>query len=513
MNFIAKKLSWREIDSSHRLMLLIVATLGLFNFFFGEIVPVNDGFGWDGATYARMTRELWSMISEGQLSFYYAQRILPCAIVRGLLLLVGAPFSANNIIRGFELYNLVLLFTSCWLWKRLADNFSISLVGRWLGFSGLFLSFMASKQVFFYPVLTDVTAFFVGMLLLLFYVEKRPLALLATTITGALAWQVVGICGAMLIFFLRHDLTSEAIEPAPSRLWLNPDTHSRRIIRGWAILLIVTIASVSDYLNGSGAMPAWKDLRSVRWLMESHAPLEKLFTGLPSVAGVAIALVMLIGSGLLSRSLYTDSWKNRLPLVLLAIAAVLIPRTIVGVISNPAVKNVSGLSTIVSVTFLPPNGKFFLPLVTLTVYWGPVVMLLLLKWKDFCIEARKLGPGFMAVVALSLPLGLCTEPRFITCAWPFFVLGAVLVMERTAVGARFKLVFSVLTLFFSQFWLPINSAPWSTDYYGGYNSLYFMHQGMFMIMDAIPYTIYVVFIGATFLWLRAAMLVAKPVNG
>jgi hypothetical protein len=115
----------------------------------------------------------------------------------------------------------------------------------------------------------------------------------------------------------------------------------------------------------------------------------------------------------------------------------------------------------------------------------------------------------VAVVALSLPLGLCAEPRYVTCAWPFFVLGAVLVMERAIWDPSFKFVFSVLTILYSQFWLPINSAPWTPDYYGGYNSLYFMHQGMFMVMDVLPYILYVIFIAATFLWLRNSLLTNK----
>ena len=511
MKFIIKSLSWREIDSSHRLMVLIVATLGLFNFFFGETVPVNEGFGWDGVTYATMARSLELMISEGQLSFYYAQRILPSAIVRCLLLLLGASFSAINIIRGFELYNLVLLVASCWLWKRLADNFAISLSGRWLGFSGLFLSYMASKQVFFYPVLTDVTAFFTGMLLLLFYVEKRPLALFVTAIVGAFAWQVVGVCGALLIFFLGTDLPSEAIKPASDRLLLNTDRHGRAIMRWWSVLLIISIAGfavlagVDGYLNRSGMVLNWNYPHVVGGLIKYLVPLEKLLTGLPSLAGVTVALVMLVGSGLFFRALCTNPWKKRLPLMLLAIAALLIPRLMVGLIANPSALNVSGLKTVVYVTLLPPPGKFLLSIVTLSVYWGPVVMLLLAKWKDFCIEARKLGPGYLAVVALSLPLGLSAEPRFITCAWPFFVLGAVLAMERTTMGRSFKYVFTILTIFYSQFWLPINSAPWTLDYYGGYNSLYFMHQGMFMIMGVIPYIFYVIFLGITFIWLCRSM--------
>ena len=120
-------------------MFLVVLVLGLLNFFWGERVPAGGGFGWDGVVYAHMVRNLGSMISEGQLSSYYAQRILPSAIVRGMLLCSGVPMNNTNIIRGFEVYNLVLLLGACWAWKRISGAVHLSLAGRWIGFSGIFV--------------------------------------------------------------------------------------------------------------------------------------------------------------------------------------------------------------------------------------------------------------------------------------------------------------------------------------------------------------------------------------
>src|SRR5450759_2625136 len=102
MKLIEKAFSWNEIQSSHRLMILIVLALGLLNFFWGEKVPAGGGFGWDGVLYADMVRNLDSMISGGQLSSYHAQRILPSAIVRSMLLFSEVSMSDTNIIRGFE---------------------------------------------------------------------------------------------------------------------------------------------------------------------------------------------------------------------------------------------------------------------------------------------------------------------------------------------------------------------------------------------------------------------------
>ena len=133
MQFIRKTLSWNEIQSSHRLMIVLVLSLGLLNFFWGEKVPAGGGFGWDGVIYAKMVRNLDSMISGGQLSSYYTQRILPSFLVRSILLVSKVEMSNINIIRSFELYNLTLLVGACWIWKRVSDNFSLSLAGRWIG--------------------------------------------------------------------------------------------------------------------------------------------------------------------------------------------------------------------------------------------------------------------------------------------------------------------------------------------------------------------------------------------
>ena len=244
MKCILHALSWREVNSSHRLMTVIVLALGVLNFFFGEIVPAGGGFGYDGVIYARLTRNLGSIISEGHLSNYYAHRFLPSAVVRGMLLLSGASFSNINIIRGFELYNLVLLVGASLVWKRIANGLSISLGGRWLGFCGLFLNFMASKQTFYYPVLTDATALFVGLLALLFYLEQRPVALLVTTIVGAFAWQIVSICGALLLLFQRVELPHGVVAPTTLTFSINPARVSRLIRFSWIVLLILSIVGV-----------------------------------------------------------------------------------------------------------------------------------------------------------------------------------------------------------------------------------------------------------------------------
>ena len=538
MTLIGKALSWNEIQSSHRLMILIVFALGLLNFLWGEKVPAGGGFGWDGVRYAEMVRNLNSMISGGQLSSYYAQRILPSLIVRSMLLFSGVSISDTNIIRGFELYNLVLIVGACWIWKRVADNFSLSLAGRWIGFSGIFVNFQCSKQAFYYPVLTDVTALFVAMLLLLFYVEKKQIALFVVSIIGAFCWPVVSISGAFLLIFLRADLPKEVIAPAPSTYTIKSVTLPYLVKLGGLVVLVLSIIGyiilaqvgpVSEHACNvfnnelkmvTNAMPLRvvslleRLLNSPCALDRLPTRLERLFTGLPSLVGMLVALAMLIGNGSFFQAILASLRRAQLPLVLLAIAAVLIPFYIVKAISNPSIANPNSLWPMLKGVLLPIQGKFLLPIVTLAVFWGPVVLLLVLYWKAFCVEARKLGPGVVAIIGISMLLGLIGEPRFLTIGWPFFVLGLVLAIEALHRKPSFKYVFAALTVVYAQFWMKINLAPWSPQDLEGLlefpKQVYFMHYGLWMSWWSYVIQLTVLVLSAVWLHKTVIKVGGKP---
>jgi len=508
MKLIKVLLSWDESQSSHRIMMLIVLTLGLLNFFWGEKVPAGNGFGWDGVHYGEMVRNLPSMISEGQLSSYYAQRILPVSIVRALLDMSGATLTNTNIISGFELYNLTLLLGACWIWKRLADKFLLSISGRWIGFSGIFINFQASKQAFYYPVLTDVTALFVAMLLLLFYVEKKPLALFAVTIIGAFSWPVVSICGALLLLFLKTELPKEIIAPAAPVFNIDSLFRSSLVRFGGLVLLFLWAVIYIAATQAGGVSEHICNAYLPNVLSCSPEGFAKLFTALSSILVILVAFAMLMGSRASFGAIIGCLKRLPLPLVILSIAAVLIPFFMVKVFSNPELVNAGSLKGLIYLILFPQPGKHLLPFVTLASFWGPVVLLLMLFWNQFCIEARKLGPGVVAIIGISLILGLTGEPRFVTIGWPFLVLGIVLVLEVSSTKPSFKYVFAVLVIVYAQFWIRLNYAPWLPPDFAGLQEfpkqLYFMHYGVWM--SWLTYCIQLIALIFSAIWLRKSVI-------
>lgn len=500
---LSSYLSLREPANSHRVMTLLVLALGAFTLLLGDMVPANDGLGWDGVMYATLTRNVFQMITDGQLNSYYAQRLLPSIIVRGLLTLANLPLDNPNIVKVFFLYNWVLLLGASLLWKRIADCFTLTVSGRWLGFAAIFVNFSAAKQAFYYPVLTDVTALFVGMLLLLFYVQRRALALLITAIVGAFAWQVVGLSGAILLFFLNFTLSAESIAPAAGTAPGNSPHLLARMSRVWlmslvAAAVIVMIAYAVEKLLGPSAAPLL--------ITVLHAG-GRVATGMPALLAVIIGLALLVNSRALVVEVIAGIKRIDKRLLIMALAAVLIPWLVVRLISNPAVANPSGLGLVAQLMVMPPNRKLLLSLVTNFVFWGPMILLLLIKWEAFCVEARRLGPGYMCVIGFSTLLCLVAEPRFMTSAWPFFVLGGVLMMEKMVDRRPFFIVFAVLTVLLAQFWLKINLAPWDANAYADLDTypkqVYFMHYGLWMSWTA--YFVQLLLLGAAVVWMKKSL--------
>lgn len=500
---LSRYLNLREPASSHRVMTLLVLALGAFTLLLGDMVPVNDGLGWDGVMYATLTRNVFQMITDGQLNSYYAQRLLPSLVVRELLMLAHLPLENVNIIKAFFLYNWVLLVGASLVWKRIADCLTLTVMGRWLGFAAIFLNFEGAKQAFYYPVLTDVTALFVGMLLLLFYLQRRPLALLVTAVIGAFAWQVVGLSGAILLFFLHANLSAQSISPAPGSAFGNSPRLLGKMSRAWLIALVastifVLIAfGVEEFLGARASAFHIKVLQAV----------GRVVTGMPSLLAVLFALALMVNSRACIAEVMTGLLRTEKRLVLMALAAIFIPWLVVRFISNPAVANPSGLGLVARLMLMPPNGKILLALVTNFVFWGPMIALLLIKWEQFCVEARRLGPGFMGVISFSLLLCLVTEPRFMTSAWPFFVLGGVLVVEKLGHRRPFFIVFAVLSLLLAQFWLKINVEPWlgpADDSLKSFpKQLYFMHYGLWMNWTA--YFLQLLLVGVSVLWMKKSL--------
>lgn len=146
-----------------------------------------------------------------------------------------------------------------------------------------------------------------------------------------------------------------------------------------------------------------------------------------------------------------------------------------------------------------------------TLLWGPAVLLLLLR-KDVSAELRKIGLGPVGIVAITLPLVLVTEARFILGAWPSLILALALTLDRSGTSKLFGYLYGALTILNNQLWLKFNIAPWEGNDYAELaefpKQMFFLHYGPWMNWPAYLVQLPLILLAAYVLWI--AMRTKNP---
>lgn len=189
--------------ASFWLMPFLILAWGLFSIFFLPIIPINGGFGYDGAVIYGPLAMNFDSISfwQSHISDYSIQRILPSFCVNSMMKLFSMEFTVINTVKVFQYYNLILLTASTLVYVELCRIMKLRPVIGWIGFILLFINFNILKVSFWNPVLCDTTAFFLGMLLAYgFYTNDLILKLLVLFL-GAFTWPTMSLVALILCVF------------------------------------------------------------------------------------------------------------------------------------------------------------------------------------------------------------------------------------------------------------------------------------------------------------------------
>ena len=191
--------------TSKHAMAIMVVLYGLIAICFGERIGVNEGRGWDGCYYADIAADFYGQVFPHRLDGYRIQRIVPSAVVHYSLRLLHLPTTnLDTIIRAFQVYNLLLLVVTVYLWNGIAGRLRLRSRGTWLGFVGLMCSFSAMKMPFDYPALTDTTAFALGAAIVYAFLAGNRVMILLAAALGAFTWPTLLYLAIPLILFPRR---------------------------------------------------------------------------------------------------------------------------------------------------------------------------------------------------------------------------------------------------------------------------------------------------------------------
>ncbi|MBN2301296.1 MAG: hypothetical protein JXN60_02140 [Lentisphaerae bacterium] len=373
------------------------------------------------------------------------------------------PFANWNIVFSFQIYHLALLLIGVYLWNKIADELLLSLRGRWLGFCGLFVNFAMLKWVFYYPVLTDLTSYVLGLFLVYFFLKRNQIGILMILILGFFTWPNFFEIGVVLLIFPKSALSLKA-----ARFKLN------------TLLAIAASACVlvgSLYIFYSWENPWGNSVPIETSVIPLSIVLMATFT-FYVVKALSNAQELYTIKSLVTRLDFKWSTLGVLTFLGLQLLLFLYARQL-GDITKQARYNTVLQAFVRNLLFLG-NKQPFIFFIAHVLFFGPIILLAFLFWKRCCHVIHAHGPGLTLFVALGLLLSLNAESRTLVNLFPFFAVFTVKALEQFQWKSSYYLFIAFVSFIFSKVWLLINAAPTPDPNAGVAAYLEFPWQKLFM---------------------------------
>lgn len=412
--------------------------IGFSNVFFTEKIELSNGHNWDGVLYASWAKDFFHEIFEKGVSDYSVQRILPSGVVHYAMRLFRVPFDEANIIFAFGIWNLTLLVLCAYLWGKISDCLNLSQRGKWLGFCGLFINYSVLKMNAYYPVLTDIPGFALGMLSFYFYLTRRPKALLITSLLGAFTWPTVFLFGLLLFLFADWKVPQEKVSPRESK-------------RGWQLASLMTLIFLGFIIKIIVKTEFFTQMTKMHVYQTPNLAVLNL--------SIVLAFSYLFFAFYHFFNANTFSWKDLrssfnvkrfLIVVVCFISVQWVIQTLA--VSEHLVDTKRTLYRIHTTSISNP----LISGVAHIIYYGPILILTAFLWKSFCKTIQPYGIGLILVTTAAIDLSIGSESRQWCNFLPIFIAFTCKAADSLSWKTSHYWLIAIFQLLYSKVWLVIN---------------------------------------------------------
>lgn len=446
-------------------MVLVMLLAGAASILWAERLMVNNGLGWDGVRYGAWAKHFPQNFFVEGVPEYYVQRILPGAAVHYARRALLTPFyrgeaktavmeDDRNVILSFDIYNLALLLVAVYTWGLIADLWGLSDRAKWLGFCLLFVNFSVLKHTFYHSVLTDTTAFALGILSFYFFLADKPLGQLAVIVAGCFTWPTIPYMSALLYVFPAERRAADAtpsVETArgAERRWATVAAAALALVALAALLYLTT----KDFPERTGY----------------YGRVLRVDLGLVylSVAAVPVYLFFCLREAFADGRLFDYAqtlralrWRRAALVVVVLAAMKLFTKLMAG---RESIGHWGGLREFAGYTFLSALTEPLVFLVAHAVYFGVGVLLVAFFWKPLCESVRGYGVGLRWFLILTALLSINSQSRFMVNAVPVLLMLLVKMLDARGLAWRRVALLAALALLYSKVWYTFNTAPQVDD--------------------------------------------------
>lgn len=459
---------WAISGSVYALVLGLGILTGALTLISSDTLYVSGPLRWDAAEYVELTKNVFGLALNRELLPYYAQRIFPSLIVNVGHKLFHISPSDQSIIFGFQLIDCVFVIGVALLWCLISRRLRLSQSGILLGAIGLLVNFGMMKHRTYDPVLTDTTAFFLGVLMLYGYITCRYAIILPALIAGAFTWPTLLYGGSFLVLFPFSPVNGPAASAGKNR-WKISWTLAGLAAGAYATTAILIYKKHFFFASPSETMKS---------ILHTgvHAPAVNLSIAL-TTGYVFLGMAYLIPKSVPD---YVRKAFGQLGLAfvlrVVLFALICFSVRIVQARISKAIPTSYPVLQYISVSVFSSILYPLLQVVAHIMYFGPILYLTLFYWKEAAEHAQKYL-GLLLVSAFFLLCSINAESRGVLPFYPVVVLLTVMATEHLRFSISFVSMMFLLSLLFSKVWLTIGPLNLATEEIFLDNQLLFMNNG------------------------------------
>ncbi|MBA2656655.1 MAG: hypothetical protein H0U70_06670 [Tatlockia sp.] len=406
----------------------------LFSILLGEHIPAGSGLGFDGVTYTRFAQSMDKIILNHETASYLIQRIAPSSLIYLASKVFHFSVNVQNAPLLFSILNACMLAGSLLIWLKLAKKLNWNIYVKIISFSGLFLNFANLKMSFYYPTLTDTTAFTLGLLMLYCYVNEKDKWLVAASIVGAFTFPTL-LCMGFILFILPCKKNKTKIVKFSSSFPMFATLLQAITIVIISLLLHFVYGASAVGSNYSSPMLFLSILSLFLYVFFALRPMTEFYWG---------ALTAFI--------------KNPIRILFCFLIFIMIS-IIIKQISNDRISVLTFIEYLTNIS----NQALAYPfnfIISHFMYYGPIILLFLYFWREVVEYLSQKGAGLFIVTGIYLILSIGSESRQLINFLPMVVFLTAEILNKKALTWDFTLFFAFLSLIVSKCWLPINHGEW-----------------------------------------------------
>jgi hypothetical protein len=433
-----QKVIFPKINRNHIIFFIAIITTILlinYNFHHGERVPQNHGYGWDGVNYASWAQAQPLSLFGHNLSEFYVGRILPSLVVHGGGNFINFDISTHyGVIQAFYVYNYALMIGVAVFMFLIGRQYNWSMQVYFIGYCALFINYNTLKMYSYYPLLTDPTAFFMGIAIYYFHITNRLKLLVITSFLSVFVWPTILYGSIVLIIFGKTKVA-----------YGKPPLYGK-FLAGIIVICFIVWAIVGYFYGVYNA---------------GRAPFNKPF--------LIISIILLITYMYYSicdfidiKAIVNSAMSSKLNKVVIGLLLLIIAKYTVYYLSNGQ-HGPQKISYFIPTMIQESLKNPLINVVTYTNNFGPYYLIILLMWKRVVSLVKNEGLGMVMYIGMFAFLSLCCEARELINAWPVFVILLCQVINKADKNPPswfFAYSMGLSSLILSRFWLKLNIDSW-----------------------------------------------------